>query len=60
MDRTSLLAHRNKIEAIRASVSGMIHDGKSKDEIGKALLSKFDFKPINMRGLDGMLAELKN
>jgi len=34
--------------------------GKSKDDIGKALLSKCDFKPINMRGLDGMLAELKN
>jgi hypothetical protein len=24
------------------------------------LVSKFDFKPINMGGLDGMMAELKN
>src|SRR5260221_3048623 len=28
MNKAGLLAHRNKIEAIRASVSGMIHDGK--------------------------------
>jgi len=28
MNKAGLLAHRNKIEAIRAGVSGMIHDGK--------------------------------
>jgi glyoxylase-like metal-dependent hydrolase (beta-lactamase superfamily II) len=59
-NRAGLEAHRNKIGAIRARVSGMLHEGKSKDDIGKVLLSQFDFKPINMRPLDGMLAELKN
>jgi glyoxylase-like metal-dependent hydrolase (beta-lactamase superfamily II) len=59
-NRAGLVAHRDKVEAIRARVSGMIHEKKSKDDIGKVLLSEFDFKPINMRPLDGMLAELKN
>ena len=58
--REGLQAHRNKIASIRDQISGLVHDGKSKDEIGKLLVSKFDFKPINMGGLDGMMAELKN
>ena len=58
--RDGLLAHRNKIASIRDQISGLVHEGKSKDEIGKLLVSKFDFKPINMGGLDGMMAELKN
>lgn len=58
--RDGLLAHRNKISAIRDQISGMVHDGKSKDEIGPLLVTKFDFKPINMGGLDGMITELKN
>jgi cyclase len=59
-NRAGLEAHRNKVETIRARVSSMIHERKSKDDVGKVLLSEFDFKPINMRPLDGMLAELKN
>jgi glyoxylase-like metal-dependent hydrolase (beta-lactamase superfamily II) len=59
-NRAGLVAHRNKVEAIRARVSGLIQKNKSRDDISKALLSEFDFKPINMRSLDGMLAELKN
>jgi cyclase len=59
-NRAGLVAHRNKIESIRTRVSSMIHENKSKDDIGKVLLSEFDFKPINMRPVDGMLAELKN
>jgi hypothetical protein len=58
--RDGLMAHRNKIASIRDEISGLVHEGKSKDEIGQLLVSKFDFKPINMGGLDGMMAELKN
>jgi hypothetical protein len=54
------MAHRNKIASVRDQISGLVHEGKSKDEIGQLLVSKFDFKPINMGGLDGMMAELKN
>lgn len=60
MDKAGLQTHRDKVEAIRGRVSGLIHEKKSKDEISKLLVSEFDYKPINLRGLDGMLAELKN
>lgn len=58
--REGLQAHRNKIASVRDQISMLVHDGKSKDEISQMLVSKFDFKPINMGGLDGMMAELKN
>jgi hypothetical protein len=58
--RESLLAHRNKVASVRDQISMSVRDGKSKDEISQMLVSKFDFKPINMGGLDGMMAELKN
>jgi len=56
--KAGLLAHRNKVAAIRDRVSGMLHDGESKDKISQVLLQQFDWKPINMRGVDGMMAEL--
>lgn len=58
-DKAGLVAHRDKVAAIRDRVSAMIRAGKSKDEIGQVLLHQFEFKPINMAGLDGMIAELK-
>lgn len=60
MNKAGLQAHRDKVEAIRSRVSGLVHAKTSKDEISKLLVSEFDYKPINLRGLDGMLAELKN
>jgi cyclase len=56
--KAGLLAHRNKVAAIRDRVTGMLHDGESKDTISQVLLQQFDWKPINMRGVDGMMAEL--
>jgi cyclase len=56
--KDGLLAHRTKVAAIRDRVDGMVHSGKSKDDIRLVLLHDFDFKPINMNGLDGMMAEL--
>jgi len=45
---------------IRVDQRSGFRAGESKDEIGQLLISKFDFKPINMGNLDGMIAELKN
>ncbi len=59
-DREGLIAHRNKVAAIRDRMKSMTHDHRSKDEIGQVLLKEFDFKPINMRPLDGILTEFKN
>ncbi|MBV9503716.1 MAG: MBL fold metallo-hydrolase [Acidobacteriia bacterium] len=53
-----LRAHRNKVAAIEKRVSSLVHDGRPKDDIGKILVTEFDYKPINLRSLDGMMAEL--
>lgn len=58
-NKAGLLAHRNKVAAIRDRVRAMLQSGKSKEAIGQVLLEEFEFKPINMAGLDGMIAELK-
>lgn len=58
--KDGLIAHRNKVAAIRDQIGEMVHHGRSKDDIGKVMVSTFDFKPINMAGLDGMIAEWKN
>jgi cyclase len=57
-DKAGLLAHRNKVANIRDRVRGMLREGKSKDEVGQVMLQEFLWKPINMAGLDGMVAEL--
>lgn len=59
-DKAGLVAHRQKIAAILERSSEMVHENKSRDEIGKAMVERFDFKPINLGPMDGMIAELKN
>ncbi|PWU12057.1 MAG: hypothetical protein C5B51_01560 [Terriglobia bacterium] len=59
-DKAGLLAHRNKIAAVLQRAANLVRENKSKDEIGKTMVSEFDFKPINLRPLDGLMAELKN
>lgn len=58
-DRAGLQAHRNKIEAIRSRVRTLVSGHKSKDEISKAMVEEFDFKPINLRGVEGMMTEFQ-
>jgi cyclase len=57
-DRAGLLAHREKIAAILKKANSMVHEKRSREEISKAMVAGFDFKPINLRPLDGMIAEL--
>ena len=59
-DKAGLVAHRNKIAAVLNKAATLVHESKSKDEIGKAMIAEFDFKPINLRALDSLIAELKN
>lgn len=58
-DRAGLLAHRNKVAAVLKLAQHMVRENKSKDEISQAMVKEFDFKPINLNPLDGMIAELK-
>ena len=60
-NKQGLIAHRNKVEAIRDRIGEMVHHRRyPKEDIGKEMVGVFDFKPINMAGLDGMIAEWKN
>lgn len=57
--KADLLAHRNKVDRIKARVTGLVRKKQSKEEITKVLIDEFDYKPINLRPLDGMIAELR-
>lgn len=57
--KAALLAHRNKVKAVAHRMRQLVREGKSKDEINGALISEFSFKPVNLHGLDGMIAEMK-
>ncbi len=59
-DKAGLQAHRDKIAAVLARATTLVHEDKPMDELGKAMVTEFDFKPINLRPLDGLIAELKS
>jgi cyclase len=59
-DRAGLAAHRDKIASVLKVATRMVEENRPKDEISKTMVAEFDFKPINLRGLDGLMAELKN
>jgi glyoxylase-like metal-dependent hydrolase (beta-lactamase superfamily II) len=57
--KSDLLAHRNKVDRIRARVRKLLGEKKSKEELTKALIDEFDYKPINLRALGDLMAELR-
>jgi glyoxylase-like metal-dependent hydrolase (beta-lactamase superfamily II) len=59
-DKAGLVAHRNKIAAVLKRATSLVAENKSKDEISKAMVADFDFRPLNLRPLDGLIAELRN
>ena len=59
-NKAGLVAHRNKIAQILQRATALVRQEKPKDEIGKTMVAEFDFKPINLRPLDGLIAELSN
>jgi cyclase len=58
-NRAGLLAHREKIQAVADRLRQWNRESKTKDQIQALLISEFDFKPINLRALDGLIAEFK-
>jgi cyclase len=58
-DRAGLLAHREKVQAVGDRLRQWDSEGKTKEQIRALLISEFDFKPINLRALDGLIAEFK-
>src|SRR5580658_10461475 len=60
--KAGLLTYRNNIEKLRTRASGLIHDGKSQEEVGKVLAAEFGWAPTSMQAqwsLPGMMVELK-
>jgi glyoxylase-like metal-dependent hydrolase (beta-lactamase superfamily II) len=60
--KAGLIAYRNNVEKLRNRVSGLIHQGKSRDEIAKVMTAEYQWAPnsLNMQwSLPGMMTELK-
>lgn len=56
-DRNGLLAHRNKVELIGSRLRQWTAERHAPDDIRSLLIKEFDFKPINLRSLDRLIAE---
>ena len=60
--KSGLLAYRNNIEKLRNRAAGLIHEGKSQDEIGKVMIAEFGWAPTGLQiqwSLPGIMNELK-
>lgn len=59
--RADLIKFRDKMANMTGRVSGMLREGKSKDDVSKMLVADFGFTStgMGMRSLDGLVAELK-
>jgi cyclase len=61
-NKAGLLAYRNNVEKLRNRATGLIHEGKSQDDVGKVMTAEFGWaaNSLNMQwSLPGMMAELK-
>ena len=61
-DKAGLLTYRNNVEKLRNRASGLIHEGKSQDEIGKVLMAEYGWAPNSLQmqwSLPGMMTELR-
>jgi len=60
--KAGLLAYRNNIEKLRNRASGLIHEGKSQDDVGKVLAAEFGWAPGSLQAqwsLPGVMQELR-
>jgi glyoxylase-like metal-dependent hydrolase (beta-lactamase superfamily II) len=61
-NKAGLLAYRNNIEKLRDRAAGLIHEGKSQEEVGKVMVAEFNWAPTGLQmqwSLPGIMAELK-
>ncbi len=60
--KAGLLTYRNNIEKLRNRAAGLIHEGKSQEEVGKVMVGEFGWAPAGLQmqwSLPGMMTELK-
>jgi cyclase len=60
-NRAGLMKYRDNFKTMRDKVSGMVSQGKSKDDVKATLVSDFGWQAtgLGMNSLDGLIAELK-
>jgi hypothetical protein len=61
-DKAGLLAYRNNVEKLRNRAAGLIREGKSQEDIGKAMTAEFGWAANGLQmqwSLPGMIAELR-
>ena len=61
-NKAALLAYRNNVEKLRNRAAGLIHEGKSQEEVGKVMIAEFGWAPTGLQmqwSLPGMMRELK-
>ena len=61
-DKAGLRTYRDNVEKLRNRVSGLIREGKSRDDIAKVMTAEYKWAPdsLNMQwSLPGMMTELK-
>ncbi len=61
-NKAGLLTYRNNVEKLRNRVSGLVHEGKSQDEIAKVMTDEYKWAPGSLQqqwSVPGMIAELK-
>ncbi len=58
--RDDLMKYKQRLEAMRNRISGLVRGGKSKEEVGQTLISEFGWNASGVqRSADGLIAELK-
>jgi len=60
--KANLLTYRNNVEKLRTRATALIREGKSQDDVGKAMQAEFGWAPTGLQmqwSLPGMMAELK-
>jgi len=60
--RAGLIEYRNNVEKLRNRAAGLIHAGKSQDEVGKVMAAEFGWSPDSLQAqwsLPGMMKELQ-
>jgi cyclase len=61
-DKAGLRTYRNNVDQLKTRVTGLIREGKGKDDIAKVLTAEYKWAPdsLNMQwSLPGMMTELK-
>jgi cyclase len=61
-NKAGLMTYRNNVEKLRTRVTGLIHEGKSQDEIAKVMTDEYKWAPGSLQqqwSVPGMITELK-